>query len=73
MLSFEREIAFYKELAPKVAARLPKVIAAGDAEDPWLLMEDLTHLRAGDQVRGLPQCEVRSVVRQIAKCMQASG
>jgi thiamine kinase-like enzyme len=64
--SFEREIAFYRELAPSVSARVPNIIAVGDYHDPWLLMEDLTHLRAGDQIKGLSQREVRAVVREIA-------
>jgi Ser/Thr protein kinase RdoA (MazF antagonist) len=65
--SFDREIAFYRDLAPRAPVRLPQVFATGDADDPWLLMEDLTELRAGDQVRGLSQNDVRAVVRQIAK------
>lgn len=65
--SFDREIAFYRDLAPRIPVRLPKVFATGDCNDPWLLMEDLTGLRAGDQVRGLSQSDVRAVVRQIAR------
>jgi len=64
--SFEREISFYRELAPLVEANMPRVYGMGTNEDPWLLMEDLTHLRPGDQVRGLSQSDVRSVVRRMA-------
>jgi len=64
--AFEREIRFYRELAPRLGAHLPRIHGTGSGEDPWLLMEDLSHQRAGDQVRGLSQQEVRVVVRGIA-------
>jgi hypothetical protein len=64
--AFEREIRFYRDLAPRVNAHLPRIHGTGSADDPWLLMEDLSQQRAGDQVRGLSQQEVRSVVRRIA-------
>lgn len=64
--AFEREIVFYRSLAPAVASRLPRIYGMGDANDPWLLMEDLSHYRAGDQVRGLSHEEARAVVRRLA-------
>jgi hypothetical protein len=64
--SFDREIRFYRELASEVQAHLPRIHGTGSGEDCWLLMEDLSHLRAGDQVRGLRQQEVRAVVRRMA-------
>lgn len=64
--SFEREIRFYRELASSVEAHLPRIHATGAGDDVWLLMEDLSHLRPGDQVRGLRQQEVRAVVRRMA-------
>lgn len=64
--SFDRETSFYRELACEVEAHLPRIFATGDGDDCWLLMEDLSHLRPGDQVRGLRQQEVRAVVRRMA-------
>lgn len=64
--SFEREIRFYHELASAVEAHLPRIHGTGSGDDCWLLMEDLSHLRPGDQVRGLRQQEVRAVVRRMA-------
>ena len=66
--SFDREIRFYRELASEVEAHLPRIHGAGSGsgDDCWLLMEDLSHLRPGDQVRGLRQQEVRAVVRGMA-------
>lgn len=65
--AFEREVRFYRDLAPPVADQLATVYACGDGEQEcWLLMEDLSHLRAGDQVRGLAREEVEAVVRRIA-------
>lgn len=64
--SFDREIKFYRELASEVQGHLPRIFAMGDGDDCWLLMEDLSHLRPGDQVRGLRQQEVRAVLRRMA-------
>jgi len=65
---FQREINFYRHLAGRVPEGLPTIHATGSGADgdAWLLMEDLTHLRAGDQVRGMTQRETRAVVRRIA-------
>lgn len=65
---FEREINFYRHLAGRVAGGVPTIHATGSggAGDSWLLMQDLSHLRAGDQVRGMTQRETRAVVRGIA-------
>ena len=63
---FEREISLYRQLAASMQEHIPHVLAMGHAGDRWLLMEDLSHLRAGDQVRGMSQEESRAVVRRIA-------
>jgi aminoglycoside/choline kinase family phosphotransferase len=64
--AFAREIAFYQNIAPAIKAPVPRIYAMGNADDCWLLMEDLIDHRAGDQVRGLSQDEVRAVVRAMA-------
>lgn len=66
--AFEREVRFYRELAPPLADQLPRVHGCSDGDDDhWLLMDDLSDLRPGDQVRGLSQEEVGAVLRRIAR------
>ncbi|WP_269537964.1 phosphotransferase [Cerasicoccus fimbriatus] len=52
--AFQREIRFYKDVAPAVDVRLPKIYFACD-EPPnmAIVMEDLSYCRAGDQVQGM--------------------
>lgn len=65
--AFEREVRFYRDLAPRIDTHLPTIYACGDGQqDCWLLMEDLSALRPGDQVRGLRQREAIAVLRRIA-------
>lgn len=65
--AFEREVRFYRDLAPRIDTHLPTLYACGNgADDCWLLMEDLTELRPGDQIRGLSQREAMAVLRRIA-------
>lgn len=65
--AFEREVRFYRDLAPPLGSQLPRVHACSAAEgDHWLLMDDLSALRPGDQVRGMAQEEVAAVLRRIA-------
>lgn len=66
--AFEREIRFYREIAPRVGLRLPRVYHAdAGASGAVLVMEDLSGLRSVDQVRGLQQSEVMQTVREVAK------
>lgn len=52
--AFQREIRFYEEVAPKVDVRLPKIYhTVGEPPSLMLVMEDLSHCRAGDQVQGM--------------------
>lgn len=65
--AFEREVRFYRDLAPRIDAHLPILYACGDGQQEcWLLMEDLCALRPGDQIRGLSQREARAVLQRIA-------
>lgn len=53
--AYEREVRFYRELAPLVLVRTPKVYAAefsSETGDFLLLLEDLTPARQGDQLAG---------------------
>lgn len=66
--AFEREIRFYKELAPSAPIRLPRVYFSEVSDDSSLLiMEDLSHLANVDQVSGLTHERVVAAVRAIAK------
>lgn len=52
--AFQREIRFYREVAPQVSVRLPKIYFT--VEEPpslMLVMEDLSYCRPGDQVKGM--------------------
>jgi len=55
---YEREVGFYREIAPLIDAAAPTCYAAEidpESGDCVLLLEDLSHMRTGDQVAG---CEV---------------
>jgi hypothetical protein len=65
---YERERRFYSTLASRVPLRVPTCHHAGDGdlgEDPMLL-EDLTHLRGGDQVAGFGLAEAGVIVDGLA-------
>jgi hypothetical protein len=61
--AFEREIGFYRDVAPGIAIRLPRVWCA---DGNVLVMEDLSALEALDQVHGLRHEQVLAAVRAIA-------
>ena len=66
--SFEREICFYQEVAPKLSVNVPRVYhMAMTPEASVLVMEDLGHLTACDQVRGMEHERVLATVRGIAQ------
>ena len=67
--AFAKETAFYRRLAPGLEATLPRLQACGDghqAEGRWLLLEDLSALRAGNQVRGLSAGETAAALEAMA-------
>ncbi len=65
--AFDREVGFYQNMASQTPTRLPKMYA-GNAEGGggWLLMEDLSHLKPGDQVHGLSNSQVETALGHIA-------
>jgi len=66
--AFEREVLFYHDVAGHLDLRLPRVYhALFSPEASVLVMEDLSHLTSGDQVRGMRHSEVLATVRQIAR------
>jgi aminoglycoside phosphotransferase (APT) family kinase protein len=66
--SFEREISFYQEIAPNLSVNVPRVFhTAMTPEAKVLVMEDLGHLTACDQIRGMEHERVLATARGIAQ------
>ena len=66
--AFEREALFYRDVAGHVEVRVPRVYFAHSGSDgSALVMEDLTRLNCGDQVRGMRHEEVIATARQIGR------
>ncbi len=66
----EREVRFYSEIAPHAAIRsLRYYFAALAPENRWsvVLLEDLSHLRAGDQVAGCELPDAERVTVELAR------
>jgi hypothetical protein len=62
---YEREVGFYKEIAPTIDIAAPKCFAAEvdpESGDCVLLLEDLSAMRTGDQVEG---CEAETAKKII--------
>ena len=66
---YAREVMFYQSLADTVEVRSPHCFFAAidpTTKDFVLLLEDLGHLRIGDQVAGCTLAEARSVLSTVA-------
>lgn len=67
--AYEREIRFYREVAPCTPIRVPRMFATimePANNDYILVMEDLKGLTAGDQVLGMSRAQVLAAVQTIA-------
>jgi hypothetical protein len=67
--AYEREIRFYREVAPRTPIRVPRMFATvlEPAAGAFILvMEDLKGLTAGDQVSGMSRVQVLAAVQTIA-------
>ncbi|WP_309382455.1 oxidoreductase family protein [Cerasicoccus frondis] len=54
MHAFQREILFYRDVAPQIDIRLPKMYyAASEPPNMTIIMEDLSYCRPGDQLKGM--------------------
>jgi hypothetical protein len=67
---YEKEVAFYRRLAPQSGVRTPQIYLA--AHDPVtdnfvLVMEDIGHLRAADQVAGCPHDDATAAMVALAR------
>lgn len=63
--AFGREVGFYTHCSPRLTNHQPAIYATHGSEPFWLLMEDLTHLRSGDQVIGLSYPETLAAVQKM--------
>lgn len=64
--SFGREVGVYTHCTPRLNDHQPSVYASNTEEPYWLLLEDLTHLKSGDQVIGLSYQETEAAIRRMA-------
>lgn len=66
---FRREIEFYRVAAARTSMSLPTIYSAEiDPDSSFvLLMEDLGHMRTGDQVAGLTEHEAAAAVDELVK------
>jgi hypothetical protein len=63
---YVREARFYAELADTVPMRVPRCYDPGDGVAQPLLLEDLSSLRAGDQIAGLTIEQAQMILRGAA-------
>jgi hypothetical protein len=65
---YERELRFYRDVAPRSGAYTPKVYAAEiEGHEFILLLEDLSAYQLGDQVKGCTLDETRSGITWLAR------
>ena len=68
---FRREVGFYRTFAPDISSLVPFIYATGNGssdEGRWLLMEDLSAMKVGNQVRGVTAdatCLVLDAIAQV--------
>lgn len=68
-LNYLREVRFYEEIAPRLAARVPECYFAeicSNGTEFVMLLEDLTPATAGNQLDGATVEEVEAALRQAA-------
>jgi aminoglycoside/choline kinase family phosphotransferase len=67
---YEKEVAFYRSLAPQSALRSPHIYLAAhdpDTDNFVLVMEDIGHLRAADQVAGCAPSDAAAAMVALAR------
>lgn len=66
---YAKEVRFYREIAPQIAVRVPKVHASelsDDGADFVLLFEDVGPARGGDQIAGCTLTDAEAAISQAA-------
>lgn len=69
LMLYQREVAFYREIAPIIGTRTPRTYFTGFDErnhDFTVLMEDLMPSRGGNQITGCSVADCAVAVREIA-------
>lgn len=70
---FDREVGFYKHIAPTVTTRLAKLYASDPAGGSgWMLLEDLCFLEKGDQIHGLSNAQVSMTLQRMGEIHAAN-
>jgi len=70
---FDREVGFYKHIAPTTATRLAKLYASDPVGGSgWMLLEDLCFLEKGDQIHGLSNAQVSMTLQHIGEVHAAN-
>ncbi len=67
---FRREVGFYRSFAPQLSSLVPQTYATGNGssdEGRWLLLEDLSMMAVGNQVRGVTADACSQVLDAIAQ------
>ena len=67
---FRREVGFYRSFAPQLSSLVPHAYATGNGlsdEGRWLLLEDLSMMTVGNQVRGVNAKACSQVLDAIAE------
>jgi aminoglycoside/choline kinase family phosphotransferase len=67
---YEKEVRFYEQMAADSPIRAPRAYHQSldlESGDFFLLMEDLSHLKNGDQLSGLSLDEARLAIRSLAR------
>jgi len=64
--AFGREVGVYTHCTPRLENHRPVIHAFQESAPSWLLMEDLSHLRAGDQVIGLSDQDTLATIERMA-------
>ncbi|HEY0436124.1 MAG TPA: phosphotransferase [Phenylobacterium sp.] len=67
---YEKEVRFYQQMAGESPIRSPRTYHRSvdlESGDFFLLMEDLSHLKNGDQLEGLGIDEARLAIRSLAQ------
>lgn len=64
--AFGREVGVYTHCTPRLRDHRPLIYACQESSPSWLLMEDLTQLRSGDQVIGLSDQDTLATIERMA-------
>ena len=68
MQAYERELGFYRDIAPSTPVRAPRCYyGMGDASSAVLVIEDGADWHQGDQIRGLSREQVEATLEEAAK------